>query len=75
MKPTIYVIVISVWISLIDPVLAATKNSTSAMQVDNKQVNSWNLFTEQLYILHQHQVSQHDTIQKISTGGYFGSKD
>lgn len=67
--------VITAWISVIDPVIAANKNSTSAMQVDKKQINSWNLFAEQLYILHQHQISQHDTIQKISTGGYFGSED
>lgn len=75
MKTTIYIIFISAGLLLTHTVAAATKNATSAMQVDKKQVNSWNLFAEQLYILHQHQVSQHDTIQKISTGGYFGAKD
>ena len=75
MRGKIWAIAILGWIILLNPLIASTKNSTSAMETDKKQIDVWNQFAEQLYILHQHQISQHETTQKISTGGYFGSKD
>jgi len=45
------------------------------MTTDKKHVNTWNQFTERLYILHQHQITQHETFQKESKGGYMGNND
>lgn len=75
MKTTAGVIIILGAIFLLNPVMGNTKNAKSSMSSDKKQVNTWNQFAEQLYILHQHQITQHETFQKESTGGYMGSED
>lgn len=72
---TLFSIFCVVWILLLNPVVSLAKNTSSGMQEDDKQINSWNQFAEQLYILHEHQITQHDTTQKITTGGYMNNEE
>lgn len=64
------------WISLLFiPTLASSKTTKSSMSPNEQHVNAWNQFAQHLYVLHQHQISQHATFQKESIGGYMGNED
>lgn len=63
------------WIFLLIPVVSNAAGSTTPMSHNQVEVDSWNLFAQRLYILHQHQIVQRQILQKESKGGYSGGKN
>lgn len=60
---------------LLVPSVSNAAGSTAPMSHNQVEVDSWNLFAQRLYILHQHQIAQREIVQKESKGGYSGGKD
>lgn len=75
MKITTSVIAILGWLFLLVPVVSNAAGSTTPMSHNQVEVDSWNLFAQRLYILHQHQIAQREIVQQESKGGYSGGKD
>lgn len=75
MNITASTIVILGLISLTYPTAGNTANTTASAKSNIEHSNTWNQFAQRLYILHQHQIAQHETFQKESKGGYMGGGD
>ena len=60
---------------LVFPDHGYSKSNKAAMAEDKQHINTWNQFAERLYILHQHQMAQHETVTQESSGGYAGNPE
>jgi len=55
--------------------VSAAETNQRALKEDNKHVNDWNVFANDLYALHKQQLSSHDVKETVKDGGYRGNKD
>ncbi len=75
MGPTNKLTLLLICLGLTTPFGVVAKNATTTISVNKKHVNTWNQFAERIYILHQHQLSQHPTYTRESKGGYMGNEE
>ena len=68
-------LLISICLSIFVTTSVWAAESNKSLKQDNKQVNEWNGFADDLYALHKDQLSRHDVKETVKKGGYRGEKD